>query len=369
MSRSYTADILLVDDTPDNLRVLSSLLVERGYKARKVTAGRRALSVIQTAPPDLILLDVMMPDIDGYELCQQLKTNPETASIPVIFVSALDGVIDKVRAFAVGGVDFITKPFHAEEVIARIETHLSLQRLQLQLIEKNRALEETLSLREDLSRMVIHDLKNPVSTILLYSSALLNREPLEDRAYQRAEVIQQAAQRLQDLIDDLLMLAKMEAGKVLLNRQEVDLSELILNVAQDLYPLAEERSCDLRFRWPEQRRTTWVDHNLFRRLLDNLIANAIKFSPAGAVVTLELQHSPNSAPRSQTVLRVADLGPGIPTELRQTIFERFDVGLTRAAIPQMGLGLAFCKLVTEAHGGQIRVETNHPTGAIFVVEI
>ncbi len=232
---------------------------------------------------------------------------------------------------------FITKPFQVEEVIARIETHLSIRHLQDQLREKNKALEATLQMREDLSRMVIHDLKNPVSTILLYSSALLNREALQDRAYQRVDVINQAAQRLQGLITDLLMLAKMESGKLLLNHRQVDLYELILSVTQDLHPLAEERNCDLRLRWP---------------------------------VIIELSYGATSAfPKRQAELRVTDQGPGIPAALQQTIFDRFDVGLSRETIPQIGLGLAFCKMVVEAHGGQIRVEGNQPNGAIFVVEV
>ena len=370
MSRSDQADILLVDDTPDNLRVLSSMLVERGYKARKVTGSRRALSVVKQAPPDLILLDVMMPELDGYEVCQQLKADEATALIPIIFISALDELIDKVRAFSVGGVDFITKPFQVEEVIARIETHLSIRRLQDQLREKNRALEATLQMREDLSRMVIHDLKNPVSTILLYSNALLDREDLRDRVYQRVDVINQAAQRLQGLITDLLMLAKMESGKLLLNPQEVDLYELILSVTQELYPLAEERNCDLRLRWPESHERVWIDQNLFRRLLDNLLSNAIKFSPEGGAVLIELSYgSIAEFPKRQAQLRIMDQGPGIPVTLQQTIFDRFDVGLSRDAIPQIGLGLAFCKMVVEAHGGQIRVEDNQPHGAIFIVEV
>jgi len=138
--------ILLVDDNPNNLRLLSQILSERGYSPRAVTSGARALASVEMTPPDLILLDIRMPGMDGYEVCRLLKTNPKTAGIPVLFISALDDIQDKMKAFAAGGVDYITKPFQLEEVIARVETHLALQRLQHNLEEANRRMQRQLAL-------------------------------------------------------------------------------------------------------------------------------------------------------------------------------------------------------------------------------
>ncbi|MBP0021848.1 MAG: response regulator [Cyanobacteria bacterium SBLK] len=138
---SSKGDILLVDDTPDNLRLLSTMLGEQGYKTRKVPNGALALKVAKSAPPDLILLDVMMPDMNGYEVCRHLKADPQTTNIPIIFISALDDVFDKVKAFNVGGVDYITKPFQIEEVIARLDNQLMICNLQQQLQEKNASLQ------------------------------------------------------------------------------------------------------------------------------------------------------------------------------------------------------------------------------------
>ncbi|BBC23830.1 GGDEF domain-containing response regulator [Pseudanabaena sp. ABRG5-3] len=142
MTREYSGDILIVDDTPNNLRFLSTTLTEQGYKVRSVTDGLMALTVAQAAKPDLILLDIMMPNIDGYEVCQRLKANEKTNDIPVIFLSALDEVLDKVKAFSVGGVDYITKPFQLEEVLARIQTHLSLRSAQKEISQLNSELEQ-----------------------------------------------------------------------------------------------------------------------------------------------------------------------------------------------------------------------------------
>jgi PAS domain S-box-containing protein len=136
------ANILVVDDTPDNLRLLSAMLTQLGYEVRRVINGQTALKTAQAAPPDLILLDIMMPDMNGYEVCQRLKASPVTREIPVIFISALDEVLDKVKAFAVGGVDYITKPFSEEEVFARVENSLTIRRLQKQLTEQNMRLQQ-----------------------------------------------------------------------------------------------------------------------------------------------------------------------------------------------------------------------------------
>ena len=139
-------NILLVDDNPNNLRLLSQILSERGYSPRAVTSGSRALASAEMIPPDLILLDIRMPEMDGYEVCRQLKANPKTAGIPVLFISALDDIQDKMKAFSAGGVDYITKPFQLEEVIARVETHLALRRLQRNLQDANRRMQRQLAL-------------------------------------------------------------------------------------------------------------------------------------------------------------------------------------------------------------------------------
>jgi PAS domain S-box-containing protein len=141
-AQRYQANILVVDDTPNNLRLLSAMLTQLGYEVRRVINGQTALKTAQAAPPDLILLDIMMPDMNGYEVCQHLKACEQTRDIPVIFISALDEVLDKVKAFAVGGVDYITKPFSEEEVFARVENNLTIRRLQKQLTEQNARLQQ-----------------------------------------------------------------------------------------------------------------------------------------------------------------------------------------------------------------------------------
>ncbi len=173
--------ILIVDDTPDNLRLLSKTLTEQGYEVQCAINGKLALMAVTNEPPDLILLDIKMPEMDGYEVCERLKTQEETAEIPVIFLSALDDVFDKVKAFKVGCVDYITKPFQVEEVFARIENQLTIRRLQRQLQDKNFKLEQ---LNQELQRsnqeleefayVVSHDLQQPLQTITGFAETVIS---------------------------------------------------------------------------------------------------------------------------------------------------------------------------------------------------
>lgn len=382
------AKIVVVDDTADNLHVLSSMLTERGYDVRGVTSGLFALQAVKAALPDLILLDIHMPEMDGYDVCMALKADPQTSKIPVIFISALNEVIDKVKAFSVGGVDYITKPFQLQEVLIRVENQLNLLRMQRQLEQQNEqlqqeiedrmqaeaALKEMLELREDLSRMIVHDLRNPLTTILLYSDFLLRRGELQARAQQSAEVIQSAAQQLESMINDLLIMAKMESGKLVLNCTQVNLNHLVMEVVENLQAIADQKKIEIIGQLPKDSQLVSIDANLLRRVLDNIISNAIKFSPSDSCVVVQVtypsltQNSVESTVK-QAKICVIDQGLGVDEELQQHIFEKYTIGDLIKGVPQIGLGLAFCKMVIEVHNGTILIEKNQPQGSIFTIEI
>ncbi|MCP4630102.1 MAG: response regulator, partial [bacterium] len=193
----FQGNILVVDDTPANLRLLAGILTDQGYTVRPVPNGKLALwGARGKTPPDLILLDIMMPGMDGYEVCQQLKADERTRDIPVIFLSALDDVLDKIKAFSVGGVDYITKPFEDQEVLARVQTHLELKHAREKLKQQNLELIEAARLREDIERITRHDLKTPLNAIIGFPGLIIAKEKLSDKSVGYLKIIEKSGYRM-----------------------------------------------------------------------------------------------------------------------------------------------------------------------------
>src|SRR5689334_1924873 len=166
------ANVLIVDDTPDNIRVLTAIIERLGYEVRPATSGAQALQAVEHDPPDLVLLDITMPEMDGYEVCRRFKADEQLSDIPIIFLTALSDIADKVKAFGVGGIDYITKPFHLEEVQARVKTHLALRYANLRLAKSYSKLQELEQLRDQLVHMVVHDMRSPLMVLSGHLSLL-----------------------------------------------------------------------------------------------------------------------------------------------------------------------------------------------------
>jgi len=358
-------NILIVDDTVENLRVLSAMLSEHDYEARPVTSGRLALQAVERDPPDLILLDINMPHMSGFEVCAELQTRPEHKDIPVIFLTALSDVADKVKAFGIGGRDYITKPFQLEEVHARVKTHVALRRAQLELSRSFERLASLEKLRDNLVHMVVHDMRSPIMVLaghlqLLRNSALarLNEEELEDLS-----AAERGTEVLRRMANELLDVSRLEEGKLPLRREEHDLAALAVAVVSGLGYLARERAIELEV---PAAATIVCDASLIHRVLENLLSNALKHTSSGENLRVSV-----AADAQRVRVEVADSGHGVPAEARQTIFEKFTTleRATPTAQHSAGLGLAFCKLAVEAHGGTIGVEPRLPRGSIFWFEL
>lgn len=351
--------ILVVDDTPANLQLLVGMLQECGYAVRPVTNGVRALRAVRSAPPDLILLDITMPDMDGYEVCRRLKEDPATREIPVLFISALTETEDKLRAFQAGGVDYVSKPFQFEEVEARVRTHLELGRQKRELRGNYARLLELERLRDSLTHMIVHDMRTPLLTMQL--SIGLLRDVLKDESPESGELVdnaQHGVNQLVEMAEQMLAVSRMEAGKMELRRQRIDLAAMVAEVVAASRLLVGSRRIILttpRPAWAE------CDPDLVRRVIGNLVGNALKFTASTGTIevtiTLELR-----------AVRVAvkDDGPGIAPEHHQRIFAKFGRIEGRATDrPGYGLGLTFCKMAVEAHGGQIGLESAPGQGSTF----
>jgi signal transduction histidine kinase len=364
------ADILVVDDTPANLQLLGGMLKERGHKVRLVPEGKMALQVAHTAPPDLILLDINMPGMNGYEVCAQLKRADRTRDIPVIFISALTETLDKVMAFAVGGVDYVTKPFQFEEVDARVACHLSLRRLQVDLARRNEELRQTNDdlrrleqQRDSLTHMIVHDLRSPLTGVLgAFDLIALENNTLTAMSRKMLGVGQAAGRQIIDMINSLLDISKIEAGQLTPRCTQCDLVGLARDAVALLSSLQGQRTVTVEsFREPL---IISVDGDLILRVLQNLLANALKFTAPTGAIRIRIT-------RLAAAVRVGvtDDGAGIAAEFHQRIFEKFgqvETGQTRSGT---GLGLTFCKLAVQIHGGRIGLESAVGSGSTFWFEL
>ena len=362
---SDPTNILVVDDTIENLRLLTNMLGDQGYEVRPVTNGRQALKAVEYDPPDLILLDINMPEMNGYAVCRQLKAWDKLKDVPVIFLTALTDTADKVKAFDVGGVDYITKPFQFEEVLARVKTHVALRQAQRELSQSYERLQALEKLRDNLMQMIIHDMRTPLTVVMGRLDVLAKRpeDSLSAKAVQDLTAAREAAGAVNRMANDLLDVSRLEEGKMPVERAMCDLVEIVREVKESLAGLDARRSILVD---AEQPVNVTCDGALVRRILENLVGNGIKHTPSGGGLRISIATGDNRAR-----VAVQDEGPGIPPAAREKIFEKFGTAeiQTDRTYHSAGLGLAFCKLAVEAHGGTIGVDSGETRGSIFWFEL
>jgi two-component system, sensor histidine kinase and response regulator len=362
--------ILVVDDMPENLQILSEMLKERGYEGRPVPNGKLAIQAAHNDPPDLILMDVNMPEMDGYEVCARIKSDPRNADVPVIFISAYNETIDKLKAFSAGGVDYVTKPYQLDEVLARVEIHLKIRSLQKKLKAGNQELAESLkkqreleNLRDSLVHMMVHDLKSPLATISLCLQ-MIKRETgkgLPDSLSQDAQAAESSVNAMIRMVNSILDISKLEEGKLDLKREECDLGLQAREAAEVTGRFRDGARIEMNI--APGSLSAIADAEIIKRVFQNLLDNALKYSPEGGVIRVAVQTRGEDIAAS-----IQDSGPGIAEEYHEKIFEKFwQVEARAAGIPtgSTGLGLAFCKLALEAHGGRIWVESEKGKGSTF----
>ncbi|GAB1538925.1 hybrid sensor histidine kinase/response regulator [Scytonema sp. NUACC21] len=350
--------VLVIDDEPDNFDVVETLLDGKNYQLYYAPSGQQALDRLNSFQPDVILLDVMMPDLDGMEVCRRIKADAQWQVVPIIMVTALNTKEDLAQCLAAGADDFISKPINGAELRARVHSMLRIK-------QQYDNLQALMKLREDMVNMIVHDLRNPLASIILSNDLLQSANLSPQQQQVKFERIGIAVQQLQSLIDSLLLMAKLESGRMVLNSIEVDLCALCMSALADIEPLAASKNLTIVCDLPKPGGFVNVDAAIFRRVIDNLLSNAIKFSPSNSQITLRAEYLEAGGAKVQ----VSDRGPGVSQELRQSIFEKYNIGTLMQEVSQIGLGLAFCKMAIEAHHGTITVEDNHPRGTIFTVLI
>lgn len=363
--------ILVVDDVEENRDLLGRRLSRQGHSAVPVASGEEALALARSQPFDLVLLDIMMPGLDGYEVLRRLKADDQTRHIPVIMISALNEMDSIVRCIELGAEDYLPKPFNPILLRARTGACLEKKRLRDQeqaffaeQQESYRRLQELERLRDDLTHMIVHDLRTPLTSLL---AGLQTVEAITDLDAVGEECLGMAVhggQTLLGMINDLLDVSKMEAGSLTLDRQPVVVAELVRQAVDQVTWLAKENGLCLVTEVADDLSPLTADEDKLRRTLVNLLGNALKFTPEGGTVTLSVQPSD----KGDTLLfSVRDTGTGIPPEAFGRIFEKFGQVESRQAGRKMstGLGLTFCKMAAEAHGGRIWVESAPGQGSTF----
>ena len=370
--------ILIVDDEERNIRLLKAMLMAKNYNLLEASHGEEALRLVSETPPDMILLDVMMPRLDGFEVCRRVKQDEKTRKIPVIMVTALSEKEHRVKAMEVGADDFLSKPVDLTELTVRVKSLLRIKSYHDELFNsyqeiaaKNQKLEELQKVKEGLTHMIIHDLRNPLTAISTYLQlALMKKEDLPESQQTKISRCLFFCNELDRLILNLLDISKMEEKKMQLQLENTDLGTLINDVSDHFRADAEEKAISLSFFKEEQIPSIPIDPGLMKRVFANLLNNALRHTLKDGKIQITVDFTPD---KKHLLVAVRDDGMGLPPEYHQKIFEKFEqvrLKSEKSVVGSSGLGLTFCKMAVEAHRGKIWVKSEgEGKGCTFFVSI
>ena len=361
--------LLVVDDDAINRDVLTRRLTRQGHRVETASNGEDALRLMREISFDLILLDVVMPGMDGYEVLSRIRSDDPLHHVPVIMISVVSEMQSVVRCIEAGAEDYLAKPFNPTLLKARIGACLEKKRgrdrenaLFAQLQENYKRLQEVERLRDDMRKMIVHDLRTPLTAVIVGVDMLQKHGALNASQRELMTVAAGGGRTLLAMVNDLLDVEKMESGSAQLQYVELSASSLITAVLEQVSPLAVEAETRLVTEIASGLPSFQGDENKLTRTLVNLVANAIKFTRGGSVT---ITASDDGEGKIRFAIR--DTGDGIPAASFERIFEKFGQLDSRKA--GTGLGLAFCKLAVEAHGGRIKVESTPGTGSTFSFSI
>ncbi|MCF8266967.1 MAG: hybrid sensor histidine kinase/response regulator [Ignavibacteriales bacterium] len=362
-SQFSQSSVLIIDDTPANLAMLFNYLTKRNYKVLVADSGQSGIELAREFRPDVILLDIVMPEMDGFEVCTVLKNDSALSEIPVIFLSALTATAEKIKGFEVGGVDYITKPFQYAELLARVNTQLLIRQQQSKLRELNLNLLQSNNRKDKLFSIISHDIRSPLSAIHGYADLIvedINKIDQESLLKFSTNILN-ISKELVELMDNLLAWSRLQLGKIEFAPSKLDFCAVTDKVIKLLEQNATLKKINLSTEYASTCHIN-ADANMLHTVLRNLVSNAIKFTPVGGTVKIL-----TTSDEENFVVSVIDSGIGIePAKLKKLFVEKErDTSPGTQNEKGTGLGLILCKEFVEQHGGEISVNSAPGYGSTF----
>ena len=359
LASQYT--VLVVDDVPTNVMLVQAILKKEGYTLLTTDSGAKALRIAQERHPNLILLDIMMPEMDGYEVLQHLKSNPETNNIPVIIMSALSDMQSIVKGYQLGATEYVTKPFQREELVKRVAHRYEL--FSIKRIKQE--LENTIESRDTLYSVIAHDLRSPLGSLKMMNNAILmmvDKNQVSDEVYEMLQMMNKTSEEIFQLLDNLLKWAKNRLNKQNIYRQQVDINSIVNSTAEIFIPMATQKGISIMLEGLDKELMGSTDIDMVKTIVRNLISNAVKFSYEKGLITVSTKTDGDFV-----VVSVKDSGKGIKKEdqgklLRSnTHFTSYGTNNEKGS----GLGLMLCKDFVEQLGGKLWFDSEEGKGTTF----
>ncbi len=355
--------ILIVDDVVSNVLLLKILLTNEKFQVCTANNGKACIEVTKRDKPDLILLDVMMPEMNGFDTAVVLKQDPETKDIPIIFLTALNSPSDLVHGFQVGGNDFLTKPFNKEELLMRVMHQIQLVEAKRIIVRQNEELRRTINNRDKMYSVIAHDLRSPMASIRMVLNLAVNvvsRETVGDEIFELLDKANRESEETHDLLDNLLKWTKSQTGRLNVVYQDVELDDVVPGVVDIFRMIAEMKKIDLNYVPAQEKLVVHADNDMIKTVIRNFISNAIKFTPEGKSIEVYYEREGDFARIS-----VCDHGVGIAADRVDSIFHKGETTYGTGGEEGSGLGLQLCQDFARKNGGDAYVESVEGEGSIF----
>ena len=355
--------ILIVDDVVSNVLLLKILLTNEKFQVCTASNGNMCIEMAKSEHPDLILLDVMMPDLNGFDTAVILKKDPETQEIPIIFLTALNNPSDLVKGFQVGANDFLTKPFNKEELVMRVMHQIQLVAAKRIIIRQNEELKRTISNRDKMYSVIAHDLRSPMASIRMVLNLAVNvvsKEVVGDEIFGLLDKANRESEETHDLLDNLLKWTKSQTGRLSVVYQELDLDDIVPGVVDIFRMIAEMKKIELKYIPADEKLIVHADNDMIKTIIRNFLSNAVKFTPEGKSVEVFYKREGDFARIS-----VRDHGVGIEPDRVEAIFHTGETTYGTGGEEGSGLGLQLCQDFARKNGGDARVESTLGEGSTF----